>query len=77
MQYPAFRHAEKEIINTQMLMPPPDDGAKIPLEKGPNIQSLPKFDKLKGTYEVPVLLKIGDNISTDEILKAGVKVLAY
>ena len=47
------------------------------LEKGPNIQSLPKFDRLKNTYTIPVVLKMGDNISTDEILKAGVKVLAY
>jgi aconitate hydratase len=77
MRYPVFRHPEKEIINTQMLMPPPDDGTQIPLEKGPNIQSLPRFDKLKGNYAVPVLLKMADNISTDEILKAGVKVLAY
>jgi aconitase A len=52
-------------------------GAPIALEKGPNIQSLPKFDKLRGNYSVPVLLKMADNMSTDEILKAGVKALAY
>jgi aconitate hydratase len=77
MQYPEFQQPEKEIINTQMLLPPPENGLDIRLEKGPNIRSLPKFEKLKSTYAVPVLLKMGDNISTDEILKAGVKVLAY
>lgn len=77
MQYPRFVQPEKEIINTSMLLPPPDDGMNIPLQKGPNIKSLPKFDKLKNEYQVPVLLKLGDNISTDEILKAGVKALSY
>lgn len=77
LQYPVFQHPEKEIINTQMLMPPPDDGLQVSLEKGPNIQSLPRFEKLKNAYTVPVVLKMQDNISTDEILKAGVKVLAY
>lgn len=60
-----------------MLLSPPENGVDIPLEKGPNIKSLPKFDKLKDKYSVPVILKVGDNISTDEILKAGVKVLSY
>ena len=77
IQYPVYKHPEKEIINTQMLMPPPDDGRDVPLEKGPNIQSLPRFEKLKNAYGLPVALKMQDNISTDEILKAGVKVLAY
>ncbi|MBT1704039.1 aconitate hydratase [Chryseosolibacter indicus] len=77
IQYPLFKQPEREIINTQMLLPPADDGRNLPLEKGPNIQSLPKFDRLKNNYSIPVVLKVGDNISTDEILKAGVKVLAY
>jgi aconitate hydratase len=77
MDYPRFQHPDSEVINTQMLLPPPDANEDVPLEKGPNIKSLPKFDKLKNAYVVPVLLKLHDNISTDEILKAGVKVLAY
>lgn len=77
MKYPQFQHPVKEIINEQMLLPPPADGAEVQLEKGPNIKSLPKFERLKNDYSLPVILKIGDNISTDEILKAGVKVLSY
>lgn len=77
MQYPRFVQPEKEIINTEMLLAPPDDGLDIPLQKGPNIVSLPAFDRLKDKYTVPVLLKMGDDISTDEIMKAGVKVLSY
>jgi aconitate hydratase len=77
MSYPAFQNPEKEIINTQMLLPPTDNGFNVPLEKGPNIKSLPRFDNLKNHYSVPAILKVGDNISTDEILKAGVKVLSF
>jgi aconitate hydratase len=77
ISYPVFNQPGREIINTEMLLAPPENGRKIKLEKGPNITSLPKFDRLKDTYTVPVLLKMGDHISTDEILKAGVKVLSY
>src|SRR5690606_26829160 len=77
MKYPRFQYPEKEIVNTQMLLPPLEDGQTVELEKGPNIKSLPRFEKLKPGYAVPVILKMGDNISTDEILKAGVKVLSY
>ena len=60
-----------------MLMPPGPDYAATQLEKGPNIQPLPQFDSLPEVLEGPVLLKVGDNISTDEIMPAGVKVLPY
>ncbi|HYH56508.1 MAG TPA: hypothetical protein VD772_07855, partial [Anseongella sp.] len=49
----------------------------VVLEKGPNIKTFPKFGPLPEEAQVPVLLKMGDNISTDEIMKAGVKVLAF
>ena len=45
--------------------------------KGPNIRSLPEFDALPDQFEVPVLLKMGDNVSTDEIMPAGARVLPY
>lgn len=76
MQYPRYERPEKEIINREMLLAPPEDGKDIPLEKGPNIKTLPDFKALENEKRVPVLLKMGDNISTDEILKAGVKALA-
>ena len=45
--------------------------------KGSNIHSLPEFDALPDTLDLPILLKMGDNISTDEIMPAGAKVLPY
>lgn len=77
MKYPKFNYPEIQIINTDMLVAPPEDGSKIALKKGPNIKSLPQIDALKDKYKIPVLLKIGDNVSTDEILKAGAEVLPF
>jgi aconitate hydratase len=54
-----------------------EESQHVKLVKGPNIVSLPRFDALSGILELPVLLKAGNNISTDEILPAGAKVLPY
>jgi len=43
--------------------------------KGPNIKTLPNFEELPDELEIPILLKMGDDISTDGILKAGADVL--
>lgn len=77
ISYPEFVPAEKEIINTHLLIEPPENGHVLDLEKGPNVKSLPDFEKLQDVYEVPALLKMEDNISTDEILKAGADVLPF
>jgi len=77
ISYPEFVPTEKEIINTQLLVEPPENGHVLNLEKGPNVKSLPDFKELSDTYEVPILLKMKDNVSTDEILKAGADVLPF
>ena len=50
---------------------------EVELVKGPNIQSLPKFDPLPDRLEITILLIIGDDISTNEILPAGARILPY
>jgi aconitate hydratase len=56
---------------------PPEEAQKGQLVKGPNIASLPDFDSLPDELDIPVLLKVGDNISTDEIMPAGQRVLPF
>jgi aconitate hydratase len=73
--YPKYKAPDQQIINEQMLVAPPQNGQDTDLVKGPNIKSLPTFDPYPNAYDAPVLLKMGDNISTDEILKAGAEVL--
>lgn len=75
IKYPQYKNPEMEIINTEMLLAPPSDNESVKLEKGPNIQTLPELEELKNEFKVPVVLKMKDNISTDEILKAGAEVL--
>ncbi len=77
MTYPHYEAPEMHIINMDMLVAPVEDTSSIELKKGPNIKSLPHIDVLQDSYEVPVLLKMGDNVSTDEILKAGAEVLPF
>jgi aconitate hydratase len=75
MPYPRYEPPTASYVNTAMLVPPPDDGRLTILVKGPNIASLPDFEELPTTIAGPVLLKMGDNVSTDEILPAGAEVL--
>ncbi|MDD5463158.1 MAG: aconitate hydratase [Methylococcales bacterium] len=77
MPYPKFEEPKEYIVNIDALAPPSDDNSKVELVKGPNIASLPDFDPLPQSIGGPVLIKVGDNISTDEIMPAGAKVLPY
>jgi aconitate hydratase len=77
--YPKVKIPRKRILNKEMLVPPlPEEAAaRVELVKGPNIQALPSMDALPDRLEMPILLRLGDNISTDEIMPAGARVLPY
>ena len=77
MDYPRVREPDKLIINTDMLVRPSGRSAEQELEKGPNIKPLPEFDPLAEEIAGPVLIKTGDDISTDEIMPAGTDVLPF
>lgn len=77
MDYPKFKEPKQIIVNKDMLVTPPSSGKEFTLQKGPNIKPLPEFSKLADTLTGPVLLKVGDNVSTDEIMPAGTKVLPF
>jgi aconitate hydratase len=76
---PRIADPDHPIINRDMFVPPlPREAAlQVALEKGPNIASLPTFEPLPDLIEVPVLLKVADDISTDEIMPAGTRVLPF
>ncbi|OBK19348.1 aconitate hydratase [Mycobacterium asiaticum] len=79
MEYPKLDLPENNSVNTAMLVAPldPSEAVKVEPVKGPNISSLPELSPLPDEVEAPVLLKLGDNISTDEISPAGVQALPY
>ena len=77
--YPKIRIPKKPITNYSMIeFPIPVEQARqVPLIKGPNIVALPELKPLPESFTLPILLKVGDNISTDTILPAGESVLPY
>jgi len=79
MPYPKVKPPKKRIINRDMLIPPlPLEAARhVVLEEGSNIVALPVLDAFPDALELPVLLKVKDDISTDEIMPAGARVLPY
>ncbi|WP_226666724.1 aconitate hydratase [Microbulbifer aggregans] len=75
MDYPAFREPESLRDMRPLLLAPQEIPVAVELEKGPNIQPLPEFEALPEKLSGPILLKAGDNVSTDEILPAGTDIL--
>ncbi|GFM19094.1 MULTISPECIES: aconitate hydratase [Mycobacteriaceae] len=79
MSYPSLQLPERSSVNTAMLVPPlpAEQAQQIQPVKGPNISRLPDSEPLLDQLEAPVLLKVEDNISTDEISPAGARALPY
>jgi len=79
MDYPKLDLPQQCSVNTAMLVPPldPEEVQHVEPVKGPNVSSLPELSPLPNDIEAPVLLKVGDNISTDEISPAGARALPF
>ncbi len=63
------------VIDDSMIIPPSDKPEEVTIFRGPNIKPLPKKEPMPETLKGDVLLKVGDNITTDHIMPAGAKVL--
>ena len=53
------------------------DAVNIEVMRGPNIKKFPDSFPQEDTLEAPLVLKVGDNITTDHIMPAGAKILPY
>ncbi len=69
------REPSSYIINDNMLIRPQKDTHGIKVIKGPNIKDVPVKEPLEEKIEADVLLKLGDNITTDDIMPAGSAIL--
>ena len=56
---------------------PAETPQELEVQRGPNVKPFPELDALPDELELPVALKVGDNISTDTIMPAGNRVLPY
>jgi aconitate hydratase len=77
--YPVVREPDRPRLDRAMLVPPlpADQAGQVTLERGPNIHPLPALSPAPAALDAPVLLKLGHDISTDEILPAGARVLPF
>ena len=72
-----FEEPSKYLINRSFIIPPLKDTSDVKVIKGPNIKDVPVKEPLKDRIEAEVLLKAGDNITTDDIMPAGSEVLPF
>lgn len=72
---PAVELPDEFAVDDSMIIIPPDDGSSVEVLRGPNIKPIPLKDPLADSLTVTVLLKVGDNITTDDIMPAGAKIL--
>ena len=61
------------------ILPPADpaDAASVEILRGPNIKPFPKCVPQTDRLTAELVLKVGDNITTDHIMPAGAKILPY
>ncbi|HJH26654.1 MAG TPA: aconitate hydratase [Methanophagales archaeon] len=76
---PQIEMPRRFIINDNMFLPPLQSEQQsanlVEIMRGPNIKPLPDFPPLPDTLKGEVLIKVGDNITTDHIMPAGAKIL--
>lgn len=67
------------LINDNMVLAPVPESEmdSVKILRGPNIKPFPTTKPLDDTISAKVLLKVGDNITTDHIMPAGAKILPY
>ena len=67
-----------DIDDSGVLQPlPPAEAANAQVLRGPNIKPFPKGKPVSDELSAQLVLKVGDNITTDHIMPAGAKVLPY
>ncbi len=76
-RYPKVNEPKQYVYNDALILKPlpSEERRAVDVVRGPNIAPFPAFDPLPGSFGGEVLLKVGDNISTDSIMPAGDKVL--
>ena len=76
---PDIRLPEQFVIDdSSVLQPlPPAEAASAQVLRGPNIKPFPKGKPVGDEISAQLVLKVGDNITTDHIMPAGAKVLPY
>ncbi|MBW1729307.1 MAG: aconitate hydratase [Deltaproteobacteria bacterium] len=75
MAYPRVQELDTYLIDTSSIIFASPSLRDTEVIRGPNIRPLPAMEPLPESLEAEVLLKVGDNISTDTIMPAGSDIL--
>lgn len=73
--YPEIEYPEVYVFNEDWIIPPAKDPESVEIIRGSNIKPYPDLEPLGETISDEVLLKVGDQVSTDLILPGGNRVL--
>ncbi len=75
----AIEIAEPEQFPAQdnLVVPPATAGEEVAVVRGPNIKEFPLNTALPQHWEAPILLKVGDNVTTDDIMPSNAKLLPF
>jgi aconitate hydratase len=76
-EMPEFKSPDEFVIDDRMIIPPAINPKEVIIKRGPGIKPIPEQKPLADNIEAKVVLKVGDNITTDHILPAGASVLPY
>lgn len=68
---------ERFLINDNLLVRPAEDGEDIEIIRGPNIKPFPKNKDMENETGGKVLIKVGDNVTTDAIMPSNARLLPY
>ncbi|MBP7791863.1 MAG: aconitate hydratase [Candidatus Goldbacteria bacterium] len=76
-KHPKIAHLTKISMNDSLLIKPLPSAKrkKINVVMGPNIKPLPEETPMPDKMEIKVIAKFGDNVTTDDIMPAGAKIL--
>jgi aconitate hydratase len=72
---PRIALPKRFLVDDRMIIPPAPEGDTVDIIRGPNIKPLPPLDPVPEILEGKVLIKLGDHISTDDILPGGAKII--
>jgi len=74
-EYPEFTLPDTYLPGDERIEAPLPEGTEVEIIRGPNIAPFPDFEPLAESWRGKVVLKLGDNITTDHIMPAGAKIL--
>jgi aconitate hydratase len=72
---PCFKEPPRLWARRETLIPPEASGTHVEIARGPGIRPLPELDPLPDALAGPVLIKVGDDLSSDDIMPSRARVV--